>query len=71
MIRNGVPLFEASEVKMPLSRLRPRWVLSFQYAACVGGDYLSPSREDPVVSGYKQSNHSSLWVEDPVVKFNT
>ena len=54
-------MFEASEVKMPLSRLRPWWVLSFQYATCMGGDYLSPSREDPFVSGYKVITHLFGW----------
>jgi len=38
---------------MPLSRFRPWWVLSFQFATCVDGDYITPSRDDPVGSGYK------------------
>jgi hypothetical protein len=42
---------------MPLSRFRPWLVLSFQYAKGVDGDYITPSRDNPVGSGYKVTSY--------------
>lgn len=51
---------------MPLSRL---WV-SFQCPRRVGGDCVYRTGQDPVGSGYKQSNRSPLAVEEPAVRFD-